>query len=437
MYSRSSGLTTVKTTSAPSRAARSRMARAISFVRTRVCRRIMRARLRELQQRGAHDLLGGLAGRVAEDVDETAGHGRHPTQSRRDWRPFRRRASVPLAARERHRGSYANTRCVQDPYDVLGVERGASPDEVKSAFRRLAQRFHPDKNPGDDRAQQKFKEINAAYQILSDPEKRAMFDRFGSSSLGGAGGVGVPGGFDFGDLGNINMDGIFGDLLRGFGIRTGERGDLKKEIVVTFEEAAFGAEKELTYERTEMCKDCRGSGSEEGHLRETCSRLHGPRAGFAFSRGFSRWPSIAPARDATVPARSSPIPARRAAARASWRWRGPSTSPFLPGIEHGATRTVERGGNLLRPDRAPGDLELTIAVAPHPFFKRSSDDVTCSVPISFVQAALGGELRGPDARRQGQAQGPRRDPVRHRAAHQGQGHRAPRRAAVAAISWSR
>ena len=141
---------------------------------------------------------------------------------------------------------------MQDPYDILGVERGASLEEVKSAFRRLAQRFHPDKNPGNDAAQQKFKEINAAYQILSDPEKRAVFDRFGSAGPGGGG----PVGFDFGDLGNINMDGIFGDLLRGFGIRTGERGDIKKEIVVSLAEAAFGADKELTYERTEGCKEC-------------------------------------------------------------------------------------------------------------------------------------------------------------------------------------
>src|SRR6185369_15645233 len=162
-------------------------------------------------------------------------------------------------------------------------ERGASPDEVKSAFRRLAQRFHPDKNPGDDRAQQKFKEINAAYQILSDPEKRAMFDRFGNSSLGGAG-AGAPGGFDFVDLGNLNMEGIFGDLLRGFGIRTGDRGDLKREIVVTFEEAAFGAEKELTYERTEGCKDCRGTGSELGYLRETCAACMG-RGRVRFQQG--------------------------------------------------------------------------------------------------------------------------------------------------------
>ncbi len=283
---------------------------------------------------------------------------------------------------------------MQDPYDVLGVERGASADEVKSAFRRLAQRFHPDKNPGDDQAQQKFKDINAAYQILSDPQKRAMFDRFGSSNLGGAGGPGFPGGFDLGDLGNISMDGIFGDLLRGFGIRTGERGDLKKEIVVTFEEAAFGAEKELTYERTEICKDCRGSGSEAGHPRETCPACVGKgRVRFqqgifpvAIDRTCSRCHGsgklvthpCAPCRGAGIVAVARTIDV---------------TIP--PGIEHGATRTVERGGNVSRPDRAPGDLELTIRIAPHPFFKRSSDDVTCSVPVSFVQAALGGELEVP------------------------------------------
>jgi molecular chaperone DnaJ len=280
---------------------------------------------------------------------------------------------------------------VQDPYDVLGVERGASPDEVKSAFRRLAQRFHPDKNPGDDRAQQKFKEINAAYQILGDPEKRAVFDRFGRSDLGG----GAPGsGFDFVDLGNLNMDGIFGDLLRGFGIRTGERGDLKKEIVVSFEEAAFGAEKELTYERTEACKDCRGSGSEAGHPRETCPACNG-RGRVRFQQGIfpvaiERTCSRCHGNGKLV---THPCPTCRGAGLLAVARTISVTIP--PGIEHGATRTVERGGNAPRPDRAPGDLELAIVVAPHPFFKRSGDDVTCSVPISFVQAALGGELEVP------------------------------------------
>jgi molecular chaperone DnaJ len=284
---------------------------------------------------------------------------------------------------------------VQDPYDVLGIERGATGDEVKSAFRKLAQRFHPDKNPGDDRAQQKFKEINAAYQILGDPEKRAMFDRFGNAGLGGPGdGGGFGGGFDFVDLGNLNMDGIFGDLLRGFGIRTGDRGDLKREIVVSFEEAAFGAEKELTYERTEACTDCRGSGAAPGHPRENCSACMG-RGRVRFQQGIfpvaidrtcSRCHGTG--RIVTHPCSTCRGAGLLSASRTI-------TISIPAGIEDGSTRTVEGGGNLSRPDGAAGDLELTVSVGPHPFFKRAGDDVVCSAPISFVQATLGGEVEVP------------------------------------------
>jgi molecular chaperone DnaJ len=282
---------------------------------------------------------------------------------------------------------------VQDPYEVLGLDRGCSVDEVKSAFRKLAQRFHPDKNPGDDQAQQRFKEINAAYQILSDPEKRAMFDRFGAGGLGGGDGMGA--GFDFVDLGNLNMDGIFGDLLRGFGIRTGgDRGELKKEIVVSFEEAAFGTEKELVYERTEGCKECHGSGSEEGHPREMCPACMG-RGRVRFQQGIL------------------PVAIERTCSRchgtgklvthpcATCRGAGilsvsrTVTVSIPPGVEDGSTRTVEGGGNASRADRAPGDLELVVSVAPHPFFKRAGDDVVCTAPISFVQATLGGEVEVP------------------------------------------
>ena len=283
---------------------------------------------------------------------------------------------------------------MQDPYDVLGVERDASGDEVKSAFRKLAQRFHPDKNPGDDGAQQKFKEINAAYQILGDPDKRAMFDRFGRSGLDGTGGIDPGAGFNFVDLGDLNMDGIFGDLLRGFGIRTGERGDLKKEIVVTFEEAAFGTDKELTYERVEACKDCSGSGSEPGHPRETCPACMG-RGRVRFQQGIlpmaiDRTCSRCHGTGKLV---THPCATCRGAGLLSASRTVTVTIP--QGIEDGATRMVQGGGNMSRPDRAPGDLELTVSVAPHPFFKRSGDDVVCAAPISFVQAALGGELEVP------------------------------------------
>jgi molecular chaperone DnaJ len=278
---------------------------------------------------------------------------------------------------------------VQDPYDILGLERDASTDEVKSAFRRLAQRFHPDKNPGDDGAQQKFKEINAAYQLLSDPEKRAVFDRFGSAGPGGGGA-----GFDISDFGNINMDGMFGDLLRGFGIRTGDRGDIKKEIVVTFEEAAFGAEKELTYERTEGCKDCHGSGSAPGHTKETCSACGG-RGRVRFQQGLfpvaierSCSKCFGTGKLVTHPCSTCAGAGLVSVAR--------TIEISIPaGIESGSTRTIERAGNMQRPDRPPGDLELVVGVAPHPFFKRSGDDVVCSVPVSFVRAALGGECEVP------------------------------------------
>jgi len=294
---------------------------------------------------------------------------------------------------------------VQDPYDVLGVERGASLDEVKSAFRRLAQRFHPDKNPGDDRAQQKFKEINAAYQILGDPEKRAKFDRFGGAGLGGAdGGPGV--GFDFSDLGNLNMDGIFGDLLRGFGIRTGDRGDLKKEVVITFEEAAFGTEKELTYERTEACKDCRGSGSEAGHPGETCPACMG-RGRVRFQQGMLPLAIDRSCSRCRGTGKLVTHPCEKCRGAGLLSVARTITVTIPPGIEDGSTRTVDAAGNISRIDRAPGHLELAISVAPHPFFKRAGDDVVCSVPISFVQATLGAELEVPTLEGKGKLKIPR------------------------------
>jgi molecular chaperone DnaJ len=270
------------------------------------------------------------------------------------------------------------------------VERGATPDEVKAAFRRLAQQFHPDRNPGDEQAQQRFKEINAAYQLLSDPEKRAMFDRFGTADGRVPGGVG-----DFGDFG-VSMDGLFGDLLRGFGFGAtgGDRGDLKKEIVISFEEAAFGAEKELTYERTEACSDCRGSGSEPGHAQEKCPACMG-RGRVRFQQGI--FPVVlersctrcnGTGKLVTHPCSSCRGAGLVAVARTI-------SVDIPPGIEDGSTRTVERAGNVPRSDRPPGDLDLTVVVAPHSFFRRSGDNVVCSVPVSFAVAALGGEIEIP------------------------------------------
>lgn len=280
---------------------------------------------------------------------------------------------------------------MRDPYEILGIDRNASADEVKAAFRRLAQKYHPDRNPNDPTAQEKFKEINAAYQLLSDPQKRAAYDRFGNSAFTGGGAQGWA---DFVDFENINLDGILGDLLRGFGIRTGDRGDLRKEITISFVEAAFGCEKDLTYERIEACSDCRGAGSAPGHVGEVCSVCNG-RGRIRYQQGMF---PIAVERSCsrcrgTGRIVTHPCSTCRGAGLVT---KSRTITVTIPaGIEHGASRTVERGGNVIRPDRPPGDLELVIAVEPHPFFKRVGDDVVCSVPISFAQAALGDEIEVP------------------------------------------
>ncbi|MGK4003052.1 molecular chaperone DnaJ [Sorangium sp. So ce1036] len=282
---------------------------------------------------------------------------------------------------------------MRDPYEVLGVERSSTQDEIKSAFRRLAAQHHPDKNPGDQGAHVRFKELNAAYQILSDPQKRAAFDRFGPAAVGAAAGgpgfQGVP--FDMHDL---NLDSIFGDLLGALGIRVGDRGTLQKEVRISFEEAAFGCTKQITYDRIEPCGDCAGSGSAPGAQTERCSACAG-RGRVRMQQGMFPIAIERPCGRCRGSGRivTDPCKTCRGAGLAAKQKTIEVTIP--PGVENGATRLVERGGNTSREGRGPGDLELTIRVAPHELFRRIGDDVVCAVPISFARAALGGELEIP------------------------------------------
>ncbi len=286
---------------------------------------------------------------------------------------------------------------MRDPYEILGVDRSATQDEIKSAFRKLATQHHPDKNPGDDGAQARFKEVNAAYQILSDPQKRAAFDRFGASAIGapGAGGGQGPfgGGMPF-DMADLNIDGIFGDLLGALGIKVGERGNLQKELKITFEEGAFGCLKEITYDRVEPCADCAGSGSAPGSAPERCSVCAG-RGRVRFQQGVFPIAIERPCSRCRGTGKIVVDPCKTC--RGAGLVAKPRTIEVtIPGgIENGATRIVERGGNATQAGRPAGDLELTIRVAPHEFFRRVGDDIVCSLPISFAQAALGGELEIP------------------------------------------
>lgn len=285
---------------------------------------------------------------------------------------------------------------MRDPYELLGVDRSATQDEIKSAFRKAATLHHPDKNPGDDGAQQRFKEVNAAYQILSDPQKRAAFDRYGGSAMDGPNGPGGPfdaEGASF-DMADLNLDGIFGDLLGALGIKVGDRGILQKEVKITFEEAAFGCTKEIKYDRVESCADCSGSGSAPGAATERCSGCSG-RGRVRFQQGVFPIAIERPCPRCNGSGRIvvNPCPTCRGAGLKPKARTIEVTIP--PGIENGATRLVERGGNVSRADRPGGDLELTIRVAPHDFFRRSGDDIVCALPISFAQAALGGEIEIP------------------------------------------
>lgn len=280
---------------------------------------------------------------------------------------------------------------VRDPYDVLGVDKSATQDEIKGAFRRLASQHHPDRNPDDASASQRFKEINAAYQILSDPQKRAAFDRFGPAVAGGAGGPfqGVP--FDANDL---NLDALFGDLLGALGFRVGDRGTLQKEVRISFEEAAFGCTKDVTYERVEPCGDCTGSGSAPGSTPERCSACAG-RGRVRVQQGVLPIAIERPCARCRATGRIVTDPCLTCRGSGLITKERTIEVSIPAGVENGATRLVERGGNAPRSDRPAGDLELTIRVAPHEFFRRVGDDIVCSLPITFPQAALGGELEIP------------------------------------------
>lgn len=279
---------------------------------------------------------------------------------------------------------------LRDPYEVLGVSKSATPEEVKSAFRKLASQHHPDRNPGDPHAHDRFKTINAAYQILSDPQRRAAYDRYGSTAEPGSP---FQGGFNV-DFANI--EDLFGSLFGAFGFqRGGARGDLRKEVTLTFQEAAFGAQKKITYQRAVSCNECRGSGARAGGSRpETCTTCGG-RGRIRFTQGLLGLVGERPCTHCNGRGHvvTDPCTGCRGVGIVAADNTLDVTVPA--GLEDGATTLVEGAGNVVRAGRAAGDLELVFHVEAHPFFKRIKDDVVCTVPISFTVAALGGEVEVP------------------------------------------
>lgn len=281
------------------------------------------------------------------------------------------------------------TRSVRDPYEVLGVSREASEAEIKAAFRRLAAIHHPDKNPNDPDAGARFTEANLAHQILSDQTKRAAFDRYGAAAFRPGGG---GGGIDLGDM--PGFEDLFGDLLGAFGIRTGDRGDIRKNLELSFEEAALGCEREVSYERLDTCEGCAGRGAEPGTGVETCSACNG-RGKVRFQQALFPIAVERPCSRCRGTGRVAITPCRVCSGKGLAKSERTLAVEIPAGVEDGATRSVAQAGNRIRLDKPPGNLELVIQVASHPFFRRVGDDVVCKVPVSFAQAALGGEIDVP------------------------------------------
>ena len=287
----------------------------------------------------------------------------------------------------------------RDFYEVLGVEKGASAEDIKKAYRKLAGKYHPDRNPGDKTAEEKFKEIGEAYEVLSDDDKRARYDQFGHAGVdpnfnpgaGGFGGGGFGGFGGFGDLGDI-----FGDFFGGGSSRATQNAPRRGENVatrleLTFEEAAFGCEKEVSALRIENCGSCNGTGSADGSV-ETCSNCRGTgqvRTTQNFMGMQMQSTSPCPRCGGKGKVIKTPCNTCKGKGTQKIRVKVPA------GVDEGQSIRV-RGEGCVGSNGGPnGDLLVEVLIRDHPIFTRDGVDVLCEVPISFTQAALGAQIQVP------------------------------------------
>ncbi len=293
----------------------------------------------------------------------------------------------------------------RDYYEVLGVGRDASVDEIKKAYRKIAVQNHPDRNPDDKAAEERFKEATEAYEVLADGEKRRAYDQFGFAGVEGMGGAGGAQGFSsaFRDFEDIfgDFSGIFESFFGGGGSRgRGGRGrggvargsDLRYDLEISFTDAAFGTKAEIAYEREASCEVCGGSGAERGSGRKTCPTCGGTGQ-VRRSSGFFSVASVCPTCKGEGTIIDRPCSACSGSGVVKKRQRVKVTIP--PGIAHGQRITIPRQGDAARQGGESGDLHVVIHVAPHRHFERQGNDVYCALPISVTQAALGADIQVP------------------------------------------
>ena len=289
----------------------------------------------------------------------------------------------------------------RDYYEVLGVSKGASQDEIKKAYRKLAKANHPDLNPGDKAAEARFKEVNEAYEVLSDSDKKARYDQYGHAGVDpnfGAGG-GFDGGFDFGDLGDI-FGSFFGGGFGG-GRRSNpnapQRGEsIRLSLTVSFEEAAFGCEKAVTVERLEQCDTCHGNGCAPGATPEVCPDCRGTgQVQVRRQTPMGVFATTSPCAKCGGKGKIIHQPCKDCRGTGTVRRRKTIQASIPAGIDHGQTISIRGQGHAGVNGGPAGDLLITITVRPHDLFRREGTSVLCEAPITFAQAVLGAELEIP------------------------------------------
>ena len=290
----------------------------------------------------------------------------------------------------------------RDYYEVLGVPKGASKDEIKRAYRKLAIQHHPDRNPGSKDAEELFKEATEAYDVLADERKRNAYDQYGFAGLNGMNGV-TPEGFStvfrdfediFGDLGGF-FDSFFGGgtrSRRGSGSSRRRGNDLRYDLEIPFREAAFGTKVDITYNHAERCESCKGTGADKGSGRKLCPTCGGSGQ-VRRNSGFFSIASTCP----TCGGEGEVIERPCADCRGSGVLKNTRTVKVTipPGVEDGNRLSLSGQGDAGANGATPGDLYVFIRVAPHPFFGREGSDIYCAIPISITQAALGGDIMVP------------------------------------------
>ena len=287
------------------------------------------------------------------------------------------------------------TQAKRDYYEILSVTRTATEQEIKSSYRKLAMQYHPDRNPGNTEAEEKFKECTEAYSVLMDADKRARYDQFGHAGMNGGGGFS---GFDPSNFADFND--IFGDLFSDFfGVNTGgtggrrtraqRGGDARGDITLTFEEAAFGKKTEVKVRRYETCDQCHGSGSAGSKGPTTCTTCGG-RGQVRYQQGLFAIARTCPTCQGMGRVISDPCKNCKGESRVM---RERTVDVNVPaGVEDGTRIRYQEQGDAGVNGGPPGDLYVVLKVKPHPFFEREGRDLHCSVPVSFTQAALGADI---------------------------------------------